>query len=62
MVGTLHDIPPSPKKQADILTLILEEQRRTNGLLMTLIEGMAEQEEEDLDAEPDTYMDGTPVR
>lgn len=52
----------------ELLTEILEEQRKgneeqrkTNALLLTLIEGMAEQEEQDPDAEPMTYMDGTPV-
>ena len=62
MVGSIHDIPPSPKKQADTLSLILEEQRRTNELLLALVEGMAEQEEQDPDAEPEFHLDGTPVR
>jgi len=46
----------------DLLMQLLEEQRKTNELLMTLIEGMAEQEEQDPDAEPERYMDGAPVR
>lgn len=46
----------------ELLALILEEQRRTNELLLALVEGMAEQEEQDPDAEPEVYMDGTPVR
>jgi len=50
------------EKQADTLTLILEEQRRTNELLLALVEGMAEQEEPDPDAEPEFHLDGTPVR
>lgn len=42
-----------------LLAEILEEQRKTNQLLMILIEALAEGEG-DLDAEPLTYMDGSP--
>ena len=43
-----------------LLTQLLEEQRKTNQLLLMLIEAMGE--EADPDAEPVTYMDGRPVR
>lgn len=43
-----------------LLTQILEEQRKTNQLLLMLIEAMG-QEEADPDDEPVTYMDGTKV-
>lgn len=46
----------------DLLMQMLEEQRKTNELLFALVEGMAGQEEQDPDAEPEVYMDGTPVR
>ena len=46
----------------DLLIQMIEEQRKTNELLLALIEGMAEQEDRDPDAEPEVYMDGTPVR
>ena len=42
------------------LTLMLEEQRQTNQLLLLLIGAMGE-EDSDPDDEPVTYMDGTPV-
>lgn len=44
-----------------LLRQMLEEQRRTNSLLSTLIEALAD-EGDDPDAQPATYMDGTPVR
>lgn len=40
---------------------MLTEQRRTNELLTMLIDALAESDE-DPDAEPMTYMDGSPVR
>ena len=43
-----------------LLTQLLEEQRKTNQLLLTLIEALGE-EEADPDAEPRTYMDGSRV-
>lgn len=43
-----------------LLTQILEEQRKTNQLLLMLIEAMGE--EADPDDEPARYMDGTPAR
>lgn len=43
-----------------LLTQLLEEQRKTNQLLLMLIEAMA-QGDADPDAEPVTYMDGTKV-
>lgn len=42
------------------LALMLEEQRKTNHLLLMLIEAMGE-EDSDPDDEPQTYMDGSPV-
>lgn len=42
-----------------LLAQILEEQRKTNQLLLMLIEAMGE--EADPDDEPATYMDGTKV-
>lgn len=44
-----------------LLTQIVEEQRKTNQLLLMLIEAMG-QEDADPDDEPATYMDGSPVR
>lgn len=46
--------------EESLLAQILEEQRKTNQLLLMLIEAMG-QEEADPDAEPRTYMDGTRV-
>lgn len=43
-----------------LLALILAEQRQTNQLLMMLIDALGE-DSADPDAEPQTYMDGTPV-
>ena len=45
--------------EESLLAQILEEQRKTNQLLLMLIEAMGE--EPDPDAEPRTYMDGTRV-
>jgi hypothetical protein len=44
-----------------LLVQMLEEQRKTNELLLMLIEAMG-QDEIDPDAEPLTYMDGSPCR
>ncbi|MBF8642271.1 MULTISPECIES: hypothetical protein [Pseudomonas] len=46
--------------EESLLAQILDEQRKTNQLLLMLIDAMGE--EEDPDTEPATYMDGTPVR
>jgi len=46
----------------ELLSQMLQEQRKTNELLLMLVEAMAEEAEEDPDAEPMRYMDGTPVR
>lgn len=43
-----------------LLIQLLEEQRKTNQLLLMLIEAMG-QEEADPDDEPATYMDGSRV-
>ena len=45
----------------ELLSQMLQEQRKTNELLLMLVEAMAEEAEEDPDAEPMRYMDGTPV-
>lgn len=47
--------------QESLLCRMLEEQRRTNQLLVMLIEALGD-EGEDPDAQLATYMDGTPVR
>ena len=43
-----------------LLTQILEEQRKTNQLLLMLVEALSEETEQD--EEPARYMDGTPAR
>lgn len=43
-----------------LLTQLLEEQRKTNQLLLMLVEALGEESEQD--EEPVTYMDGRPVR
>ena len=45
----------------DLLIQMIEEQRKTNELLLTLIEALGEEESEDPEAQPETYMDGTKV-
>lgn len=45
--------------EESLLAQILDEQRKTNQLLLMLIEAMGE--EEDPDAEPATYMDGSRI-
>lgn len=42
-----------------LLTQLLEEQRKTNQLLLMLVEALAEESEHD--EEPITYMDGSMV-
>lgn len=70
MVAATRDAPPRPHDpviplarpaQPDVMTQILHEQRKTNELLVMLIEALSESED-DPDAEPMTYMDGSPVR
>lgn len=74
MVKEFRDPPPEPRQKmpsappakpeqrahADILLAILHEQRQTNQLLSVLIKALADDYSEP-DAEPQTYMDGTPV-
>ncbi|MGA4640555.1 hypothetical protein ACQKC8_12370 [Stutzerimonas stutzeri] len=43
-----------------LLIQLLEEQRKTNKLLLMLIEAMGDEGSDD--AEPVRYMDGTPAR
>lgn len=43
-----------------VLESILDEQRKTNGLLLALVEAMAD--ERDPDAEPQTYLSGKVIR
>lgn len=52
-IGIASDLAPT-------LNRLLEEQRKTNQLLVLLIEAMVQ--EDNPDAEPLTYMDGSPVR
>lgn len=52
-IGIASDLAPA-------LNRLLEEQRQTNQLLLLLIDALSE-EGSDPDAEPKTYMDGTPV-
>lgn len=47
--------------EESLLAQVLAEQRKTNQLLLMLIEAMG-QEEADPDDEPVRYMDGTPAR
>lgn len=46
--------------EREALLALLEEQRKTNHLLLMLIQAMGE-DEQDPDAMPLTYMDGSPV-
>lgn len=46
----------------DTLKELLAEQRRTNELLGLLIDALADQDEPDPDAAPETYLDDTPCR
>lgn len=46
----------------DLLIQVIAEQRKTNELLLTLINALGDEEPEDPDAQPETYMDGTQVR
>lgn len=48
-------------EQEALLTQIVEEQRKTNQLLLMLVESLALEDEQDEDA-PVRYMDGRPVR
>ena len=43
-----------------LLVQILEEQRKTNELLLMLIQAMGD--EGDVEVEPQTYLSGAPVR
>lgn len=43
-----------------LLIQLLEEQRKTNQLLLMLVEALSE--ESDRDGDPGTYLDGTPAR
>lgn len=49
------------EREESLLEQLLIEQRRTNQLLLMLIDAMG-QEDSDPDAEPKTYMDGSPIR
>ena len=46
-------------EQSELLAAILDEQRKTNQLLMLLVETLAE--EADDEREPGVYLDGTPT-
>lgn len=47
-------------EQSELLAAILDEQRKTNQLLMLLVETLAEEADED-EREPGVYLDGTPT-
>lgn len=47
-------------EQSELLHAILEEQRKTNQLLMLLVETLAEEADVD-NEEPGVYLDGTPT-
>ena len=44
-----------------LLLQMLEEQRRTNKILLMLVEALS-QDDSNPDAEPVTYLDGSPAR
>jgi hypothetical protein len=47
-------------EQSELLQRILDEQRKTNQLLMLLVETLAEEADES-ESEPGVYLDGTPT-
>lgn len=47
-------------EQSELLHAILEEQRKTNQLLMLLVETLAEEADES-ESGPGVYLDGTPT-
>lgn len=47
------------ERAESLLTQLLEEQRKTNQLLLMLVEALSEEAEQD--EEPSTYMDGSRV-
>lgn len=47
-------------EQSELLADILDEQRKTNKLLMLLVETLAEEADED-ERESQHYLDGTPT-
>lgn len=49
------------EKNETLLRKLLSEQRKTNELLVLLIDALAENEGDE-DGEPVVYMDGTPCR
>lgn len=53
-----HRLPGRDRVES-LLTQILEEQRKTNQLLLMLVEALSEETEHD--EEPSTYMDGSRV-
>ena len=65
--GVRHDESAWPSGRASdgrdfvesLLTQLLEEQRKTNQLLLMLVEALSEESEQD--EEPSTYMDGSRV-
>ena len=48
------------KEQSELLHAILEEQRKTNQLLMLMVQTLAEEADVD-NEEPGVYLDGTPT-
>lgn len=65
MVASNRGCPPKvkPAKMGpeDVHIQMLAEQRKTNQLLMMLIDALSEDDELDEEGEPITYLDGTPV-
>lgn len=50
-------------EHAELLAAMLEEQRRTNQLLTALVNLMLDSDEEDEgEAIPSTYLDGSPIQ
>ena len=48
-------------EQSELLHAILEEQRKTNQLLMLLVQTLAEEADDVDNQEPGVYLDGTPT-
>ena len=51
--------PGEARPDLEVMCLLLEEQRKTNELLLTLIEALAEDQGVDEDMEPARHLDGT---
>lgn len=58
---TMPPIMPAAKEREDALSLILQEQQRTNELLVLLIEAMADEGEGEGEPVVVRHLDGTPA-